>query len=940
MKKIIHFVISFLVLILVASCGPNEDTKVEITVNGGTGTGSYKIGEIVTCNALINEGETFIAWLYNGSVVSTENPYSFKAKENAILEADVSGRVEELIEYTITYHLDGGSADNPTTYNKKTRTFSLNNPTKDGYVFTGWTYAGVSEPVKKVTINRGSVGDLEFFAHYEEYVRPDGFTPLRVGIFADVQLTTSNQGSTANAYISLVNHFKYCKEQNVDVIFMNGDIVNNAVESYYQLYEKALKSVYGTDESKYPEFVWNMGNHEWWDTKEANTANAVALFNKYARIDSKNLVAKSKVRYSLDGTVTLPTYYKVINGVPFLAISGALSDGSIPQDLANEIATWLEDIQKLEYVRAGGAIFVAYHYALPSTYFGQGQGSKSTTIMELFKDIPNAIVFTGDTHFPGSNERTINQVNFTSINIGTSSYSRNVNHSATSIVSKYYNMANTNGGKSMDIMDGEAQYLYEYTETIMIADFTEDGTTLINRYFLDKDPSNIRHVGLEWELPLITSKDQFIYTDERFENKEWANILYGKDGLEFSKDAKASFNKVGNEIIVYFDEVTDFNYCEHYIIELMLDNDPNKVTKYDIVSSYYKWDKNAHTYHIILKEIEEVTNYQIKITGYDYFDNPSLNNLVANEIDENTYFGEKVDLDMVNTYTDISRVINYETKMDGSATSVEYFYQGLNAYSFGATLGRVILPGSASCMDALTLVDYNNAVLEFYIKNDSNVELIFGLTVVVKDANGKEVWLTDCGKEYQKVVDKNADWTHLAWNLTDLFGITSKDKIVNLSIKGMAKANYVDSENGYSIHFYMDKLDIVDGSTVEELDSAINVQAESLLYLTKEKTDILTQNIESISFKLKITTPGNMFISFFSSTWDSAFTYLKIVNEGQFVTNINGITVELLEDGFTKITIDASLFECSQVAFLQFRSVWTTAIAQMKDIEVKMKIGG
>ena len=43
--------------------------------------------------------------------------------------------------YTITYDLNGGtvSSPNPTSYNSNTPTITLNNPTKSGYRFVGWT---------------------------------------------------------------------------------------------------------------------------------------------------------------------------------------------------------------------------------------------------------------------------------------------------------------------------------------------------------------------------------------------------------------------------------------------------------------------------------------------------------------------------------------------------------------------------------------------------------------------------------------------------------------------------------------------------------------------------------------------------------------------------------------------------------------------------------
>lgn len=70
-------------------------------------------------------------------------------------------------DYSITYNLDGGTADNPIKYNLFTNTFTLNNPTKPGYAFIGWTGTNISEPKLTVTICKGSAGDLEFTAKYK-----------------------------------------------------------------------------------------------------------------------------------------------------------------------------------------------------------------------------------------------------------------------------------------------------------------------------------------------------------------------------------------------------------------------------------------------------------------------------------------------------------------------------------------------------------------------------------------------------------------------------------------------------------------------------------------------------------------------------------------------------------------------------------------------------
>ena len=71
-------------------------------------------------------------------------------------------------QYTITYNLAGGTAEgNPNTYTIETRAFTLKNPTKSGYTFTGWSGTGLDgENNMTVTIPTGSTGNRIYTAHW------------------------------------------------------------------------------------------------------------------------------------------------------------------------------------------------------------------------------------------------------------------------------------------------------------------------------------------------------------------------------------------------------------------------------------------------------------------------------------------------------------------------------------------------------------------------------------------------------------------------------------------------------------------------------------------------------------------------------------------------------------------------------------------------------
>ena len=71
----------------------------------------------------------------------------------------------ENILFTITYDLNGGTADNKTIYFKK-MTFTLNNPEKEGYIFIGWTGSNGDIPEINVTISEENMGNKHYIAHY------------------------------------------------------------------------------------------------------------------------------------------------------------------------------------------------------------------------------------------------------------------------------------------------------------------------------------------------------------------------------------------------------------------------------------------------------------------------------------------------------------------------------------------------------------------------------------------------------------------------------------------------------------------------------------------------------------------------------------------------------------------------------------------------------
>ena len=135
----------------------------------------YQRNVTATAEDRTNEGYTFTGWEATGLPEGTfteedlkQTTLSFKMPANDVtLKATYAP-----IPYTISYELDGGTVDgtNRAEYTVETESFTLINPTKDGYTFAGWTGTGLDEATDSVTIAKGSTGDRSYTATWTKDV--------------------------------------------------------------------------------------------------------------------------------------------------------------------------------------------------------------------------------------------------------------------------------------------------------------------------------------------------------------------------------------------------------------------------------------------------------------------------------------------------------------------------------------------------------------------------------------------------------------------------------------------------------------------------------------------------------------------------------------------------------------------------------------------------
>lgn len=240
---------------------------------------------------------------------------------------------------------------------------------------------------------------------------------IKVGIISDSQLPQVEKHLYGWDYMTvtgglshLVRAMQYFKAQDVDMIILNGDVVN-AVGDYaaYSAYNKILDYVFGEDRKDMPHIIFPMGNHEFYGGNQ-----------EYAYYKATGLPLNART---------------VINGYSFISLSNSrLEKGD--EELAKErkvladgtynpkrIAFLKEQLEISAKADPEKPIFVFLHMPIDASIAGGHWATPQyKEIYDILKQYPQAVVFTSHSHYCLSDERSIVQKDFTMVNTGTSSY--------------------------------------------------------------------------------------------------------------------------------------------------------------------------------------------------------------------------------------------------------------------------------------------------------------------------------------------------------------------------------------------------------------------------------------------------------------------------------------------------------------------------------------
>lgn len=235
-----------------------------------------------------------------------------------------------------------------------------------------------------------------------------GRPSLTFGVVSDVHVTS--RGTEARYEQAL----RFFKGRGADAVMVCGDITDWGTVNSFELLQEAWKRVFGGTETV-P--LLCTGNHDfdgWWYGDMAMDMHASGHSESEAAVKAPGGV--KAVWERVFGEKYAPMRLRTVKGYDFVSAEYAGDDGKSRPDAAGFL--------ELNAKRLGGSgkpFFYFQHYPVKGTT-GDSAGGVDGGLAAALAKFPNAIVFTGHTHRPFTDERQIWQGGFTVVGAPSLSY--------------------------------------------------------------------------------------------------------------------------------------------------------------------------------------------------------------------------------------------------------------------------------------------------------------------------------------------------------------------------------------------------------------------------------------------------------------------------------------------------------------------------------------
>ncbi len=361
---------------------------------------------------------------------------------------------------------------------------------------------------------------------------------LKIGIISDIQGAPypEDWGS-----YNMEAAFALLAEKKVDMIINGGDTVDHPYDGVYELYWHKMNEYFG---GQLPLHVVCEGNHDCFGSTPENYTAALNHVFDMLRRDHSN------------------PWHQVIEGYDFLSI--ATSDKAHYQDQA-ALEALRAELEKAVARDNQKPIFVITHFPPKNTMSGSFGGSGSQELFDVLKDFPQVVSFSGHTHYPMRDERTIWQGEFTAIETSTLSYG--------CIGGEAFNVA---GGCILPFARevNEILYMEVFSDKLVIERWNvQDKLEIAPEY--------------RWNIPLPFCAETAPYTREK--------RLPARTAPEFPQGAKILTRYDFGYYYIAFKSAVSGDFAQFYDIEITVQNDDGSwcdPQEFRYVSDFYRWKKN------------------------------------------------------------------------------------------------------------------------------------------------------------------------------------------------------------------------------------------------------------------------------------------------------------------------------------------------------------
>ena len=441
-------------------------------------------------------------------------------------------------------------------------------PTLPGKTFKGWYDEMGNEwdfehnqLTNDLTLRAGFVSNDPGVSD-EVYFSDSNFTPvLRFMVASDAHIGTSasrrdtNLGNAIDeAYRVANSNSKYSK---LDAALFAGDISDNgdalALSRFKTIADEHIKE--GT------QLIASMGNH---DFRGETVENSISQFRTILGIVDSHLI---------------------INGYHFIILSPDINDGCNFSDAKVE---WLDaQLALAQEADPTKPIFVMQHEHIKGTVYGSNNWGV-TELTDVLCKYPQVVDFSGHSHHPLSDPRSIWQGTFTALGTGTLHYYEvGINGYKTSGLFPAGGNGEYSTGASEKAAGAEIQIIeVDANNAIRVIVYDVNTQTEITRYYIRNAMDDI--------------KFKYSHTERERES----------EAPTFAADQKPTLSTYRNTITVKFSAATSKDVMDSYRIEVYKATDLVK-TEYVLADSFII--PNPTEFEVTFNKLQTDTEYMVRV---------------------------------------------------------------------------------------------------------------------------------------------------------------------------------------------------------------------------------------------------------------------------------------------------------------------------------------